>query len=234
MSPGASSLKLALGRSDGELAQDGHAQCVGRASGSLSRVRRRGTLAADARHRGAGAAGTRPSATANGTSPSPRTEARCCPGSPPGRRAPSTSASARQPATPSRASSAGADLEPRAAIALCVSEAVTSAIVHAYRDPRRAGSGRGGGSPTRRLPVLLRPRQSCGMKRRVASPGRPGLAADLTGRRRPRVPPRLGRRHRGRHALRSAEKRAARRRVDAAGAGGSSIARRARPRASVS
>src|SRR3954447_17588411 len=36
--PRASFRKLALGRSDGELAQDEHAGCVGRASGSLPRL----------------------------------------------------------------------------------------------------------------------------------------------------------------------------------------------------
>src|SRR3954453_21270158 len=71
------------------------------------------TLAADACHRGAGADGTRPNATANGRSRSLRTEARCCPGSPPGRRVPSMSVSARQPAAPSRASATSGSLASR-------------------------------------------------------------------------------------------------------------------------
>ena len=82
---------------------------------------------------------------------------------------------AEDPGTPARARAAvrayaadqGADAHTLAAVELCVSEAVSNAVVHAYRKLGRARAGGGRGAAAGRLPLRLRARPRL---RRAAPP----------------------------------------------------------------
>ena len=75
----------------------------------------------------------------------------------------------------------GADADTLAAIALCVSEAVTNAVVHAYRDQAEPGAVEiEARRPNGYLCLYVRD-QGCGLKPRLDSPGL-GLGLPLISR----------------------------------------------------